>query len=320
MKTWMKYMIVIFIIISPVVIFSRKEETPAIYDASVKESMLAVNFTIRRNEIYNGEGDFDLKENYTAQGIVDLFYEAGTNKRVKLVISLGRKKYIYDINKDNKYIYFPLQLGSGAYTIEIFENVKDDRFKKVYSRQAEVTIADDRLVYLNTTQITNWQMDFEPVSLASELILLEKIRQYEAAYGVYDDTSDLSLIRLSDLDKIEVIYAYVVTNIRYDFSKLTELTPDYLPDVRDVFNEKEGICYDYSALLATMLRSQNIPTKMIHGYTTTTDIYHAWNEVYVEDENRWIIIDTTLDSYLFERNKVYEMEKSKKDYTNSAEY
>ncbi len=33
----------------------------------------------------------------------------------------------------------------------------------------------------------------------------------------------------------------------------------YLPDVDSILQEKKGICFDYAALMATMLQSQNIP-------------------------------------------------------------
>ncbi len=300
--------------------FKPTQEIEQIYDLTVSESLLAVNFTLRRDEQYNGEGEFDLQESYSKQGIVDLFYNAGTNKKVKLVISLGRERYTYDINDDTKYIYFPLQMGNGKYEIEIFENVKEDKYKKVYKKKAYYEIADDRLVYLNTIQIVNWQGDQTAVQVAEELIRNEKIRRYEEINDQPFDEADLEAIELTDLEKIETIYLYVVQNIRYDYSKPGRLTSDYIPDIEDVFNEKEGICYDYSAILASMLRSLNIPTKLIKGYTTATSAFHAWNEVYVEDENRWIIVDTTYDSYLFERNKVFELEKSEDDYTNVNEY
>lgn len=320
MKKLIMLLLALVIVSSFLIWFLPTQEIEPIYDLTVSESLLAVNFTLRRDEQYNGEGVFDLQESYSKQGVVDLFYNAGTNKKVKLVISLGRKRYTYDMNDETKYIYFPLQMGTGAYEIEIFENVKEDKYKKVYKKKAYYEIDDDRLVYLNTIQIVDWQDDQTAIQVAEALVRNEKIRRYEAVDGPPFDDSDLEAIQLTDLEKIETIYLYVVHNIRYDYSKPSRLTSDYIPDIEDVFNEKEGICYDYSALLASMLRSLNIPTKLIKGYTTATPAYHAWNEVYIEDENRWIVVDTTYDSYLFERNKVFELEKSEEDYTKVYDY
>ena len=299
------------------IFFLMRPEESIVYETTIDQSLLEVNFTIRRNDIYNGEGVFDMKEDYSKQGIVDLYYNAGTNKQVKLVISMGRKKYTYDIVDDPLLIYFPLQLGNGKYDVEVYENVKEEKYKKVYSRSVEVNVKDDRIVYLNTIQVIDWDVDDKVVELAEQLILEEQIKRFESNGETYDSQS---LEDLTDLEKIQIIYRYVVENIRYDFSKLDTLQPDYIPDIEDVFNEKEGICYDYSAILASMLRRLTIPTKLIKGYTTKTEVFHAWNEVYIEDENRWIIIDTTYDSFMFERLKPFEMEKLEEDYTTVYEY
>jgi len=299
------------------IFFLMRPEESIVYETTIDQSLLEVNFTIRRNDIYNGEGVFDMKEDYSKQGIVDLYYNAGTNKQVKLVISMGRKKYTYDIVDDPLLIYFPLQLGNGKYDVEVYENVKEEKYKKVYSRSVEVNVKDDRIVYLNTIQVIDWDVDDKVVELAEQLILEEQIKRFESNGETYDSQS---LEDLTDLEKIQIIYRYVVENIRYDFAKLDTLQPDYIPDIEDVFNEKEGICYDYSAILASMLRRLSIPTKLIKGYTTKTEVFHAWNKVYIEDENRWIIIDTTHDSFMFERLKPFEMEKLEEDYTTVYEY
>jgi len=52
-----------------------------------------------------------------------------------------------------------------------------------------------------------------------------------------------------------------------------------------------GICFDFSSLLAAMLRSQDIPAKLAMGFVATSPkpTYHAWNEVYINDVG-WIRI------------------------------
>ena len=46
-----------------------------------------------------------------------------------------------------------------------------------------------------------------------------------------------------------------------------------------------GICFDYAALMAGMLRSQGVPCKLVIGYAG--DVYHAWISVWSE-ETGWI--------------------------------
>ena len=59
----------------------------------------------------------------------------------------------------------------------------------------------------------------------------------------------------------------------------------YLPVVDEVFVSQTGICFDYAAVMATMLRSQNIPTRLEVGYVG--EEYHAWISIYIKDVG-WI--------------------------------
>ena len=59
----------------------------------------------------------------------------------------------------------------------------------------------------------------------------------------------------------------------------------YLPDVDEVFEAQTGICFDYAAIMATMLRSQRIPTRLEVGYAG--DVYHAWISTYIEEQG-WV--------------------------------
>ena len=67
----------------------------------------------------------------------------------------------------------------------------------------------------------------------------------------------------------------------------------------------KGICFDYAALMAAMLRSQNVPVKLVVGYTGGA--YHAWINVYSEkdgwiegkvyfDGKEWKLMDPTFAS------------------------
>jgi transglutaminase-like putative cysteine protease len=64
----------------------------------------------------------------------------------------------------------------------------------------------------------------------------------------------------------------------------------YTPDTDKALEMKKGICFDYAAVVATMLRSQNIPTKLVFGYAPNGE-YHSWNEVFVN--GTWMHLDAT---------------------------
>lgn len=53
-----------------------------------------------------------------------------------------------------------------------------------------------------------------------------------------------------------------------------------------VLEEKKGICWDYASLMASMLRSQGVPVKVVVGYTSRGE-YHAWINVWSE-EGGWV--------------------------------
>ena len=109
----------------------------------------------------------------------------------------------------------------------------------------------------------------------------------------------------SDLDAVENIYLFVTENIEYDEKKAENIAYGYIPDVDDTLESKKGICFDYAALMAAMLRSQRIPTKLEVGYSG--DIYHAWISCYLKesgwvdnviefDGKNWSLMDPTLAS------------------------
>ena len=79
----------------------------------------------------------------------------------------------------------------------------------------------------------------------------------------------------------------------------------YLPDIDETLKTEKGICFDYAALMAGMLRSRGIPTKLDIGYTGG-DIYHAWISTWLSgrgwvdiiefDGKSWKLMDPTFAS------------------------
>lgn len=97
--------------------------------------------------------------------------------------------------------------------------------------------------------------------------------------------AELTAGMTDNLEKVQTIYDYVVQNISYDRLLAAKVQSGYLPDIDQVLAKKKGICFDYAALMSAMLRSQEVPTKLVVGYTGS--VYHAWINVYSEEEG-WI--------------------------------
>jgi transglutaminase-like putative cysteine protease len=109
----------------------------------------------------------------------------------------------------------------------------------------------------------------------------------------------------TDLEALEAIYDYVVQNITYDEVKAETVEAGYLPDVDETLATGTGICFDYAALMTAMLRSRDIPCRLVIGYSG--DIKHAWIDVYIRsvgwvdqaisfDGDTWTRMDPTFDA------------------------
>ncbi|MBR4485156.1 MAG: transglutaminase domain-containing protein [Erysipelotrichaceae bacterium] len=109
------------------------------------------------------------------------------------------------------------------------------------------------------------------------------------------------------LDYIGKVYKYVCENVKYDKEKAETVKSGYLPKPDETLKTGKGICFDYASLTASMLRSQGIPTKVIFGYVSPDDLYHAWNMFYTK-ETGWVSVEF----------KVNEKEWTRMDLTFSA--
>ena len=208
----------------------------------------------------------DVKENKYAhldysnssEGYVIVRY-TGSSPKVKLQIT-GPNEVTYTYNlcsTEPTDEVFPLQSGNGEYMISVYENIKANRYSTVFSYPIRVTLSDQYKPFLYPNQFVNFNKDSLGVAEAQKL-----------AYPCNND-----------LEVISQIYFYVIENMSYDYDKAAVVKSGYLPDIDQVFTAKKGICLDYAALMASMLRSQNIPTKMEIGYAG--NVYHAWLSSYV---------------------------------------
>ena len=186
----------------------------------------------------------------------------GKAPRIKVRIK-QTVEYTYDLNTTGKFETFPLTEGSGNYTISVFENVKDKMYSTAFTKQINVKMKDANSTFLYPNQFCNYNSSTKAVKTGDELVK-----------GLTDT-----------LEKVEVIYKYAVDNITYDYRKAKTVQSGYLPKVDETLKTKKGICFDYSALMTSMLRTQNIPTKLVIGYAGST--YHAWISVYTEEQG-WI--------------------------------
>lgn len=209
---------------------------------------------------YGSEG-VTIDASHMSEGYIMVSY-TGTNEKVKLQIT-GPDEVVYTYDLHGDYETFPLTAGSGSYTVGVFENIEGTSYSTLFTQTIDVKIDDEFGPYLYANQYVNFNGDSKVVEKAEEL----------------------SKPCNDDLEVIEQVYNYMISNFTYDYDKAESVQSGYLPDVDEVFETQTGICFDYAAVMAAMLRSQRIPTRLEVGYAG--DVYHAWISTYIEEQG-WV--------------------------------
>lgn len=195
------------------------------------------------------------------KGYVMLKY-TGDNEKIKIRIT-RKTTYTYDLNARNTYETFPLTEGNGTYTVKVFENVTGSSYAQIMSQNLTVKLTSSLEPFLYPNQFCN----------------------YTASSKAVKKAASLTKNQTKDLTKVQTIYNYVLKNISYDYTKAKTVQSGYLPNPDKTLSSKKGICFDYASLMTSMLRSQNIPTKLVIGYAGT--VYHAWVSVYIKGKG-WV--------------------------------
>ena len=177
----------------------------------------------------------------------------------------------------------PFSEGSGDYLATCYQQVDGSQYAALYTETLSVKLKNEFLPFLYPNQYVDFSEDSQACREASSLV------------------SD----SMTDVDILKEVYTYVTGHVTYDYDKADSVEAGYLPDVDDTLSSGTGICFDYAALTAAMLRSQDIPCKLEIGYSG--DIKHAWIDVYIRTKgwvtkaisfegDTWKLMDPTFDS------------------------
>lgn len=199
----------------------------------------------------------------TAEGYFFASY-TGNNEKVKMqVTGPDGNTYTYNLHGGNE--VFPLPSGNGTYNVVVYEStdISSNKYTVAFSQELSVNITNEFGPYLYPSQYVNYT--------GSSLAIKEGENQAYTAN--------------TDLDVVNNVYNYIIQNYTYDYDKAATVASGYLPVVDDFYNSKTGICFDYAVLMATMLRTQRIPTRLEIGYVG--EEYHAWISVHTP-ETGWI--------------------------------
>jgi hypothetical protein len=103
----------------------------------------------------------------------------------------------------------------------------------------------------------------------------------------------------SEEEKARQLYDWVGSRVSYDNSKVDDYEQKGIwheQTPKNTFDTKLGVCIDYARLYAVMARSQGLEVKVVTGlgYNGQGGYGpHAWNEIYLSNEKKWIPLDPT---------------------------
>lgn len=243
---------------------SKIEDVTEQIDSLIDNNSL---FTATFNEeLSQGNNNVKLDLSSVEQGYIAI--SANSDKRLKLQVTKDEEVYTYDVDSSGIPSTFPLQCGNGIYSFRLLENVEESSYASIYFAEADVKLIDEFQPYIRPNDYVNYTESSACIQKANEL-----------AQGAESET-----------DIIIKVFNYIRENVSYDTEKAKTVQTGYLPDPDSTMNDKKGICFDYASLAAAMLRSQGIPTKVIFGYVSPDDLYHAWNMFYTK-ENGWVTLE-----------------------------
>ncbi|WP_027626805.1 transglutaminase-like domain-containing protein [Clostridium lundense] len=109
---------------------------------------------------------------------------------------------------------------------------------------------------------------------------------------------DLVEKQSTEKEKAKILYNWIGSNIAYDHDKAYKVLNNEF-DVKSgaiaTFQDRKGICFDYACLYVAMCRANGIKVRLItgQGFNGVSWVSHAWNQVYIPNEDKWINVDTT---------------------------
>ncbi len=227
------------------------------------------------------KGSLIVDASHASQGYIEAC--ASSKKKLKLRITKGDTTYTYDLNNKGDFEVFPLQMGSGDYICELYQNVKGNKYSKDAQVKVNARLETEYAAFLCPSQYVNYTQTSAAVAASEEICA-----------GLQ-----------TDREKVAAIRDYMTRGFTYDYVRALSSPSSYLGDVERCFKTRSGLCQDLAVVAACMLRVQGIPTQLVIGYAGK--VYHAWNNVLIDGEYQRLDITAELSG--FDKNTVYTAER-----------
>ncbi|MCD7948196.1 MAG: transglutaminase-like domain-containing protein [Oscillospiraceae bacterium] len=203
-------------------------------------------------------------------GLVDIRGASSYTEKIKVLIT-GPDSVVYQyvLPCDDHAYPFPLTAGAGEYRVAIYQNIYDN-------------------YYLGMLETTITLRDYAEAALYTAPNIRVPFAKDDA---VQQKAAQLCAGKAGNQEKASAVLQFMTERYTYDY-KLAEVVaydPDYRVNPQKLLEETSGVCLDFATLYCAMLRSQDVPCKLIFGYVDAN--YHAWVEYH--DGGKWVQEDPT---------------------------
>ncbi|MCY6482831.1 transglutaminase-like domain-containing protein [Clostridium aestuarii] len=190
--------------------------------------------------------------------------------------------YNQKLEKANVYSFLSSEVINPIFNSKLAKQLPD-----IINNSFKIVIKDDEIDSLSDSKKTI--VYYNGITLEQGLKSNKEIDEYSV---------NIAKNQISTYEKVKAIYHWIGKNIEYDYDKVNKiLNNDFSvkSGAINAFNTRKGICFDYACLYAVMCRANNIKVRIItgEGFNGSNWVNHAWNQVYIEKEDKWINIDVT---------------------------
>ncbi|MBX7331192.1 transglutaminase-like domain-containing protein [Clostridium chauvoei] len=182
-------------------------------------------------------------------------------------------------------------------------------FNNTITRGTKITIFDNLKAYarleglisinkpvLSNNDVSNYSVGNSNFIIYYNGVTLEEV--IKSTEKIDNKALELTYDAKSDREIAKNIYSWIGSNIEYDVYKAEKALNNegkYKSGAIEAFESRTGICFDYACLYVAMARKVGLKVRLITGQGFDGKSFgpHAWNEVYLSDEDKWIKVDST---------------------------
>jgi hypothetical protein len=185
-------------------------------------------------------------------------------------------------------------------------------FKYVVTKDSTVDCKIKGYIYKNESQVEDAEIStlltkrlgYWNITESSEF---RRINSYIKKNGINipDDFASVNILTESQKEVfIRYVYRYVIKRLHYDKDVQLGLGEEKRVGANAILDRvSDATPVDYADFLITILRSYDIPARMVIGYVsnisgyTADGFYHYWVEYYNKSTRKWITLDPFMEDY-----------------------